>query len=597
MRGPEGRRTHRLPAPSRDEIRIPKARRFVVCQVLVVVITVTVAATAKDFDDSGPDATFPWCGHLLSSSTHRIVDKATRKKASLSTTKSPSASSWCQKKRAVRSFGRARSSSFAVPPTAAPTKGPVPLLTLPTSASPPVHSIPCRSNPSLSSRPDRGVAASESASLGVTLGTRATLQSTPFVPEHVPIHQVDDYMLIRRLGAGKFSDVFEALHVPAATCADTSAADDFPWGNRHSNQTLDDRHLVVVKCLKPVSERKIRREIRMLCRTQSLPNVVRLLAVVVPEQDDANGACDDLETVPVPRMPALILSHAGPQAQWLCHPHQVRDHPTTTSPMCRVNDANVSAPSSMSLYLTDYEIRYYLCHLLVALEALHANQIMHRDVKPRNVLINRRYPVSESGPQQQRRRQRPLVLIDLGLADVVVPGQAYNVRVASRHFKSPELLLNYRSYGPPIDLWGVGCILAGLLLRREPFFRGKDNVDQLQRIAAVLGTQDLCKYIKKYAIAVPDDMRWALEFESVNSTGTSRRLWSEFIGSPVRTGVDSDSPVAFQPRHLLPTDGLDLLDRLLVYDHEARWTATQAIQHEYFDMVRNRVRLEVKMYP
>jgi casein kinase II subunit alpha len=516
---------------------------------------------------------------------------------SLSTAKSPRTSLRFQKKGALRSVRTTHCSSFTKLPAAAPTIGPAPLLTLPTSASPPVHSVTFGSNPSLPSRSDRGVATSESVSPGAALGTRSksTLRSTSLLPEHVPIHQVDEYMLIRRLGAGKFSDVFEALHVPAGTSAGNSAMADFPWGN---NQTLDDRHLVVVKCLKPVSERKIRREIRMLCRTQSLPNVVRLLAVVVPEQDDAKDACenDDLETVPVPRMPALILSHAGPQAQWLCHPHQVRDHPAS-SPIWPVIDSNVSAPPSMSLYLTDYEIRYYLCHLLVALEALHANHIMHRDVKPRNILINRRYPVSVNGPQQQRRRQRPLVLIDLGLADVVVPGQAYNVRVASRHFKSPELLLNYRLYGPPIDLWGVGCILAGILLRREPFFRGKDNVDQLQRIAAVLGTQDLYKYIKKYAIAVPDDMHWALESAAStdNSTGSCRRPWSEFIGNPVIAGVDSDS--AFQPRHLLPADGLDLLDRLLVFDHEARWTATQAIEHEYFDMVRNRVRLEVKMYP
>jgi casein kinase II subunit alpha len=64
------------------------------------------------------------------------------------------------------------------------------------------------------------------------------------------------------------------------------------------------------------------------------------------------------------------------------------------------------------------------------------------------------------------------MLIDLGLADFYRPNQRYNVRVASRHYKSPELLVGYELYDYAIDMWGVGCILAGLLFRREPFFRG-----------------------------------------------------------------------------------------------------------------------------
>jgi casein kinase II subunit alpha len=74
------------------------------------------------------------------------------------------------------------------------------------------------------------------------------------------------------------------------------------------------------------------------------------------------------------------------------------------------------------------------------------------------------------------------MLIDLGLADFYLPNQRYNVRVASRHYKAPELLLGNEYYDYGIDMWGVGCVLAGLLLRREPFFRGKDNVDQLGKL-------------------------------------------------------------------------------------------------------------------
>ena len=131
---------------------------------------------------------------------------------------------------------------------------------------------------------------------------------------------------------------------------------------------------------------------------------------------------------------------------------------------------------------------------------------MHRDVKPRNVLINRQTRNRRMGPttkattnihaaisgnkhqddgddnngQHQRQQSQlqlqhmlqPLMLIDLGLADFYFPNTKYNVRVASRHYKSPELLLGYELYDYAIDMWSVGCILAGLLMRREPFFRG-----------------------------------------------------------------------------------------------------------------------------
>ena len=90
-----------------------------------------------------------------------------------------------------------------------------------------------------------------------------------------------------------------------------------------------------------------------------------------------------------------------------------------------------------------------------------------RDVKPRNILITRSVATNDCDEGQG-----PLMLLDLGLADFYLPNTRYNVRVASRHYKSPELLTGYQYYNYSVDLWPVGCILAGLLFRREPFFRG-----------------------------------------------------------------------------------------------------------------------------
>ncbi|CAN0405686.1 unnamed protein product, partial [Discosporangium mesarthrocarpum] len=72
------------------------------------------------------------------------------------------------------------------------------------------------------------------------------------------------------------------------------------------------------------------------------------------------------------------------------------------------------------------------------------------------------------------------------------------VRVGSRYFKAPELLVGYSLYDYAVDMFSVGCILAGFLFNREPFFRGRNNEDQLLRIALVLGTDGLFEYLRKY---------------------------------------------------------------------------------------------------
>ena len=78
--------------------------------------------------------------------------------------------------------------------------------------------------------------------------------------------------------------------------------------------------------------------------------------------------------------------------------------------------------------------------------------------------------------------------------------QEYNVRVASRYFKGPELLVDYQMYDYSLDMWSLGCMLASMIFRKEPFFHGHDNYDQLVRIAKVLGTEELYEYLDKYQI-------------------------------------------------------------------------------------------------
>ncbi|PIK47061.1 hypothetical protein BSL78_16085, partial [Apostichopus japonicus] len=170
-----------------------------------------------------------------------------------------------------------------------------------------------------------------------------------------------------------------------------------------------------------------------------------------------------------------------------------------------------------------------------ALDYCHSMGIMHRDVKPHNVMIDH--------------ENRKLRLIDWGLAEFYHPGQEYNVRVASRYFKGPELLVDYQLYDYSLDMWSLGCMLASMIFRKEPFFHGHDNYDQLVRIAKVLGTEELYEYLDKYQIEL--DPRF-----------------NDILGS--------------DNQHLVSPEALDFLDKLLRYDHQERLTAREAMDHAYF---------------
>lgn len=76
----------------------------------------------------------------------------------------------------------------------------------------------------------------------------------------------------------------------------------------------------------------------------------------------------------------------------------------------------------------------------------------------------------------------------------------YHTRVSSRPFKGPELLVGFKQYDFSMDIWSVGCILAGLIFNKNYFFLGKDNDDQLAVIVKILGSQKFFDYLKKYNV-------------------------------------------------------------------------------------------------
>ncbi len=95
---------------------------------------------------------------------------------------------------------------------------------------------------------------------------------------------------------------------------------------------------------------------------------------------------------------------------------------------------------------------------------------------------------------------KTIKIADWGLADFYIPNKLYNVRVASRYFKAPELLVGNNYYDYQLDIWSVGCMMAGMMFVKEPFFKGQDNLEQLLKIAKIIGTEDILSYCNKYGI-------------------------------------------------------------------------------------------------
>lgn len=292
----------------------------------------------------------------------------------------------------------------------------------------------------------------------------------------------DKYEVIKKLGRGKYSEVFLGIELPSGSKC-------------------------VIKVLKPVKRKKIKREISILQNLVDGPNIIKLL---------------DIVREPSLKTPALVFEH--------------------------INNIDFR-----TLYptFTDYDIRYYMFELLKALDYCHLMGIMHRDVKPHNVMIDH--------------EAKSLRLIDWGLAEYYHPGTDYNVRVASRYFKGPELLVDFRYYDYSLDLWSYGCMFASMVFKKEPFFHGKLNTDQLVQIVRVLGSDDLNKYLRKYNLKLTD------EYEDLGYY--NRRPWKRFISE--------------KNQHLVSDEFLDLIDKLLRYDHQERLTAKEAMDHPYFDPIRN----------
>jgi mitogen-activated protein kinase 1/3 len=125
--------------------------------------------------------------------------------------------------------------------------------------------------------------------------------------------------------------------------------------------------------------------------------------------------------------------------------------------------------------LTVEHHRYLLYQLMKGLKYLHSARVVHRDIKPSNLFIN---------------SKSDLKIGDFGLARVIGDPYAPELQseaIMTRWYRAPEVLLNMSNYGPGVDVWSAGCVLAELITGK-PLFPGHSNTNMLTLIVEVLGT-------------------------------------------------------------------------------------------------------------
>jgi len=184
------------------------------------------------------------------------------------------------------------------------------------------------------------------------------------------------------------------------------------------------------------------------------------------------------------------------------------------------------------------QVKSFLSQLLQGIAFCHSHRILHRDLKPQNLLI------SNSGK---------IKLADFGLARAFgVPVRLYTHEVVTLWYRAPEILLGTRYYSTAVDIWSIGCIFAEMITL-VALFRGDSEIDQLFKIFMMLGT--------------PNEAIWP----GVSALADFKPTFPNWVPQDITRKIPALDKV-----------GHDLLMQMLTYEPCSRVSAKNALSHPYF---------------
>ena len=191
-------------------------------------------------------------------------------------------------------------------------------------------------------------------------------------------------------------------------------------------------------------------------------------------------------------------------------------------------------------YLKEPLIQWYTYQLLKAIDFTHKNGIFHRDLKPENILL----------------KDYHLVLADLGSCKGIKARMPFTEYVSTRWYRVPECIMTNGYYTYKMDMWGVGCVLFEIATL-FPLFPGDNEIDQMKKIQNILGppSEDVINLYKQNSF--DKENQKSLDI-NIKGKGFEKYL--------------SHCNELF----------INLLKKLLVYNPEERFSAKQALQHNYF---------------
>ena len=204
---------------------------------------------------------------------------------------------------------------------------------------------------------------------------------------------------------------------------------------------------------------------------------------------------------------------------------------------------DLSSISTLRVNYTVSQIKCILFQILNGIGYLHKNNIVHRDIKSANILLNNKGEIK---------------IGDFGLARIINPNKIkqYTNKVVTLWYRAPELLLGETNYGFAIDVWSIGCVFSELLTG-VPLFKGQNENEQIEKIFEKCGTpnEDTWKGVSKLH-------NWEKMCPKANYTFNLREVYK---------GNEKVDDVCF-----------DLLSKMLILDPHKRISIKEALEHNYF---------------